>query len=157
MLDELDRLLLCLVQTVQERAPDDVHRPFEVHELVQDIVPYRVLRRANGFDTNEDYEHAMSRLLAGERGYLRVDAGMQEMLAEELATPHPDTALFREYSRSHVLITATGTPVILISISFSTAPSGRSLAPPRALARMAIFAVCSRVSSRSNACQRCSP
>lgn len=108
MRDELDRLFLCFVQTIRERAPDDVHRPFEVLELVQDIIPYRVLRRAKGFDTNEDYEHAMSRLLAGERGYLRGDARMQEMLAEELATLNPDTALFREYARNHVVITAEG-------------------------------------------------
>ena len=108
MRDELDRLFACLVQTVRERAPDDVHRPFEVLELVQDIVPYRVLRRAKGFDTNGDYEHAMSRLLAGERGYLRGDARMQEMLTEELASPNPDTALFREYARNHVVITQEG-------------------------------------------------
>ncbi|MBI2796590.1 MAG: zinc ribbon domain-containing protein [Gemmatimonadetes bacterium] len=106
--DDLDRLFVSLVHTVRERAPGDVHRPFEVLELVQDIVPYRALRRTRGFDANEDYEHAMTRLLSGERGYMRGDAKMQDTLREELATPHPDTALFREFARNHVAITEEG-------------------------------------------------
>lgn len=108
MQDDLDRLFFSLVHTVRERAPGDLHRPFEVQELAQDIVPYRALRRTRGFDANEDYEHAMTRMLAGERGYVRGDERMQGVLRDELATPHPDTSLFREFARNHVAITEEG-------------------------------------------------
>ena len=106
--DELDRLLLRLVQIVRERKGADLSAPFEILELYQDVIPYRVFRRERGFDTNEDYEHALTRLLSGERGYVRGDERMQQTLRDELAAKNPDTAFFREFARNHVAITPEG-------------------------------------------------
>jgi len=111
--DELDRLFLRLVQIVHERKGGDVNAPFEILELYQDIIPYRVFRRerGSGFDTNEDYEHALMRLLAGERNYLRGDERMQQTMRDELAAKNPDTSFFREFARNHVAITSEGLTV----------------------------------------------
>ncbi|MBI3790913.1 MAG: zinc ribbon domain-containing protein [Gemmatimonadetes bacterium] len=106
--DDLDRMLVRLVRALRARPGADLARPCEVLELVQDVIPYRVLRREGAVDTNEDYEHALTRLLAGERGYLRGDPRMQQALTEELASPNPDTALFREFARNHVALTEVG-------------------------------------------------
>jgi hypothetical protein len=108
--DELDRLFLRLVQIVRERMGSDVSAPMEILELYQDIIPYRVFRRerGSGFDTNEDYEHALTRLLSGERGYVRGDERMQQTLRDELGARNPDTAFFREFARNHVAVTAEG-------------------------------------------------
>ena len=136
MQDDLDRLFLSLVHTLRERAPGDLHRPLEVLELVQDIVPYRALRRTRGFDANEDYEHAMTRLLSGERSYLRGDARMQQVLVDELATPTPNTSLFREFARNHVAITAEGlvaAGALAADLVATTTPAGRTSGPTPAV------------------------
>ncbi len=101
-------MLLRLVRALRAREAADLSRPCEVLELAQDVIPYRLLRREGGFDTNEDYEHALTRLLSGERGYLRGDDRMQQVLTEELAAKNPDTALFREFARNHVALTDAG-------------------------------------------------
>jgi hypothetical protein len=106
--DDLDRMLQRLVRALRERGAAEALRPCEVLDLAQDIIPYRLLRREGGFDTNEDYEHALTRLLSGERGYVRGDARMQQVLREELASRNPDTALFREFARNHVALTEDG-------------------------------------------------
>lgn len=106
--DDLDRMLVHFVRAVRARGGADLTRPWEVLELVQDVIPYRTLRRDGGFDANEDYEHALTRLLSGERGYVQADARMQEALRAELASPNPDTAFFREFARNHVALTAAG-------------------------------------------------
>ena len=108
MADDLDRMLVRLVRALGARGPAETLRPCEVLELAQDVIPYRLLRREGGFDTNEDYEHALTRLLSGERDYLRGDARMQQLLREELASSNPDTALFREFARNHVALTEVG-------------------------------------------------
>ena len=101
-MDDLDRILQRLVQRIRAEYPEYMNRPFEVSELYQNIVPYRHHRRELGIETNQDYEIALLRLLAGERGYLLGDASMQEAVKRELAGPNPNTALFREFAAARV-------------------------------------------------------
>ena len=101
-MDDLDRILQRLVQRIRAEYPEYMNRPFEVSELYQNIVPYRHHRRELGIETNQDYEMALLRLLAGERGYLLGDATMQEAVKRELASPNPNTALFREFAAARV-------------------------------------------------------
>lgn len=103
-MDDLDRLFQRLVQNIRAEHPEYLARPFEIAELYQKLVPYRHHRRDLQIDTNQDYEAAVTRLLAGERGYLVGDEGMQEFLRTELASPNPDTAVFREFGSNHVAI-----------------------------------------------------
>jgi hypothetical protein len=101
-MDDLDRILQRLVQRIRAEYPEYMNRPFEVSELYQNIVPYRHHRRELGIETNQDYELALLRLLAGERGYLMGDASMQDAVKRELASPNPNTALFREFAAARV-------------------------------------------------------
>lgn len=101
-MDDLDRILQRLVQRIRAEYPEYMNRPFEVSELYQNIVPYRHNRRELGIETNGDYELALLRLLAGERGYLIGDASMQDAVKRELASPNPNTALFREFAAARV-------------------------------------------------------
>src|SRR5918992_3897347 len=101
-MDDLDRILHRLVQRIRAEYPEYMNRPFEVSELYQNIVPYRHHRRELGIETNQDYELALLRLLAGERGYLMGDASMQDAVKRELASPNPNTALFREFAAARV-------------------------------------------------------
>ena len=101
-MDDLDRLLQRLVQRVRAEYAEYMNRPFEVSELYQNIVPYRHHRRELGIETNQDYELALLRLLAGERGYLMGDASMHDAVKRELASPNPNTALFREFAAARV-------------------------------------------------------
>lgn len=103
-MDDLDRLFQRLVAAIRSEHPDYLSRPFEISELYQKLVPYRHHRRELQIDTNQDYELAVTRLLSGERGLLVGDEGMQEFLRTELASPNPDTGVFREFGSNHVAI-----------------------------------------------------
>ena len=105
-MDEIDRIFRLLVETIRSQEPELLSRPFEVADLYQSLLPYRLHRRELGLDTNSDYEMALLRLLSGERGYLVGDDEMQEALRRELTTPNPDPGAFRAYAMSHVSLAA---------------------------------------------------
>jgi double zinc ribbon protein len=107
-MDELDRMYRRLVQNVRAGFPDLLGRPFEVAELYTTLIPYRHNRRELELDTNQDYEHALLRLLSGERGYLIGDPQMQADLRSELESPNPDLTKFRAYSTTMVSIAPDG-------------------------------------------------
>jgi hypothetical protein len=103
--DDLDRLFRHLVRQLAESQPDRLPRPMQVSELYQRVLPYRVHRDALGFDAIEDYEMAMLRLLAGDRGYTTVTpSDVQAELAEELKAVNPNTGLFRDYAAATVTL-----------------------------------------------------
>jgi hypothetical protein len=103
-MDNLDRMFRHLVRTIETRHPDYLSRPFEVAELYQTILPYRLHRRELGLDTNQDYELALLELLSGARGYLVVDDRMRDTLRKELSSPTPDPSVMREFATAHVAL-----------------------------------------------------
>ena len=103
-MDDLDRVFQRLLQNLKARSPERVDRPFTVAELYEQIIPYRHNRRELGIETNQDYEVAVMRLLAGERGYVLGDDAMQDALKKELASANPDTGAFREYATTQISI-----------------------------------------------------
>lgn len=105
-MDDLDRLFRRLVENIRNGYPAYLSHHFEVSELYQNLIPYRHNRREMGIETNQDYEVALCRLLSGERGYLAVDDAMAGALRAELATPNPNTAIFREFAASRVALLA---------------------------------------------------
>jgi hypothetical protein len=101
--DELDRLFSRLVQNLAELDPSRLHRPFPVSELHEHLVPYRTHRVQLGFETHEDYEMTILRLLAGERGYASVEPPeVGATLAREAASVNPNTSLYRQYGAARV-------------------------------------------------------
>lgn len=102
-MDELDRLFLRLVRVIRDTRPEYLSRPFEVREMLE-FVPYRAVRTEVGVDTNDDYAHAITRLMAGERGYLFADDLLQDDLRAELASPNPDLAAFLAYTNAFITL-----------------------------------------------------
>ena len=102
-MDPLDLLFERLVRAVRDKQPEFLARPFEVAELVA-LVPYRAVRAEGTVETNDDYAHALTRLLAGERGYLFADDLLQDDLRAELSSPNPDLAAWRAYLTARVTI-----------------------------------------------------
>lgn len=105
-MDDLDRLFRRVVHNVRASYPDLLTQPFEVAQLYQQVVPYRLNRRELGVATVEEYELALMQLLAGTRGYLTGDADMQRALRDELEGMSPDLSAYRGYANSHVAIAA---------------------------------------------------
>ncbi len=117
-MDDLDRLFQRLVQSIRLRHPEYLTMPFTVQELYEDLVPYRHHRRELGIETNQDYESAVSRILSGERGYLRGDLAMQEKLSANQKEKVPDTGAFRDYANSKVNLA----PEALAAMGLDPAP-----------------------------------
>lgn len=101
-MDDLDRLFRRLVQNIRNGYPEYATHPFEVSELYQNLIPYRHNRRELEIETNQDYEVALCRLLSGERNYLIGDEVMEDTIRRELASPNPNTAIFRDFAASRV-------------------------------------------------------
>lgn len=117
-MDDLDRVFQRLVHSIRLRHPEYLTMPFTVQELYEDLIPYRHHRRELGIETNQDYEAAISRLLSGERGYVRGDLGMQERLTANQKEKIPDTGAFRDYANSKVSLA----PDALAALGLDPAP-----------------------------------
>jgi len=103
--DELDRLFGRLVEALADAGPGKLAVPFATAELYERLVPYRSNRAKLNVATHQDYEMTVLRLLAGERGYARLErTDVLEALQREAATANPDTALFRNFPDSQVMI-----------------------------------------------------
>ena len=107
-MDELDRMYRRLVQNIRAGFPDLMGRPFEIAEVYTTLIPYRHNRRELELDTNQDYEHALLRLLSGERGYLIGDPQMQADLRSEIESSNPDLSKFRAYATTMVSLAPDG-------------------------------------------------
>jgi Double zinc ribbon len=103
-MDDVERMYRHLVRTIRATFPPFLTQPFEVGELYQTILPYRLHRRELGLETNQDYELALMELLTGARGYLVVDQKMRDVLTAEQASAVPNTARIRDFASSHVAL-----------------------------------------------------
>ena len=133
-MDELDRLFHRVVRALAERAPESVHEPIQVAELYQELVPYRQNRSALRFDTQQDYEMAMLRLLAGEREYARVEpAEAQQALVTEAQAACPETGVFREFAAARVYLSPHATQTVLAGAEAYAPPSKEPPTTPELL------------------------
>src|SRR5947208_4872813 len=98
MADDLDRLFERLVSVLADDAPGRLAVPCPAAEVYERLVPYRSNRSILKVATHQDYEMAVLRLLAGERGYASLEpAEVQDALRREAAESNPDAALFRQF------------------------------------------------------------
>jgi Double zinc ribbon len=101
--DDLDRLFRRVVANLAALDPSRVHGPVDVAEIYERLVPYRTHRIALGMDTHEDYEMALLRLLAGERGYAFVEPeAARTALAAEATSINPDTGVYKKFRSASV-------------------------------------------------------
>lgn len=100
----LDPLFRLLVRSLEAHAPARLHQPIAVNELMDAVLPYRLVRRELSVDTSEDYETLLLRLVAGEGGFLQAEPAAREAFEAELRKPLPDLALIRVYGDTHVVL-----------------------------------------------------
>lgn len=101
-MDDLDRLYHELVDSMRRRRPAALLDPCTVLEVHEQLVPYRRVRNALGFRSNEDYEAALSRMLSGERGYLLSEGELQPELQAGLGEIVADIRRYRSYPEARV-------------------------------------------------------
>lgn len=106
-MDDVERLFKKLVDVLATTYPDRLHAPLEASEIYQRMIPYRRFRSVLKFDTNEDYEMAILRFLAGEHGYASVQPSQaQEELAAEASAINPNPSSIRDYAAVKVYLNA---------------------------------------------------
>jgi hypothetical protein len=93
--DALDRLY----RRVSLALARDPGRALTVGDLYQEVVPYRLIRSELGFAELAEYEHALLRLLSGEREYLETERPeVAEEFRRELQAPNPILGIYRDYA-----------------------------------------------------------
>ena len=100
----LDPLFRLLARTLSEQEPPRLHQPIAINELMDAVLPYRLVRRELGVDSAEDYETLLLRLCAGEGEFVQADSAAQAALQAELQKPIPDLAFLRVYGDTHIVL-----------------------------------------------------
>lgn len=109
-MDELDRLHFELVETLRRQRPTALTERVSIGELHERVIPYRRVRDAVGFLSNDEFETVFSRLVAGERGYLLGDPVMQEDVRKALADVLPDIRRHRQHRDERVWLNPATIP-----------------------------------------------
>ena len=103
--DTVQRLHRFIVDALRSKRDDPFGTPVTVSEIYQQLAPYRTVRTVLGFEMNADYEHALTRLLAGVDGLTRLEPPKaRERLAKELESPNPDVGMSREFAACEVVL-----------------------------------------------------
>lgn len=129
MADELERLFRALVLRVRDVRPENLSRAFEVADILRTFVPYRATRAEVGVETAEDYEVLILRLLAGERGFVFTDEGMQEDLRRELDSGNPDLRALQAYGTAKVTLAQHAMRQVLEAVAREPG-APKSVTPP---------------------------
>ena len=120
-MDELDRLFALLVTALARDTRVAV--PFPAADVYERLVPYRSNRSHLNVATHQDYEMAVLRLLAGERGYVQLEPDtVREAMEREVAGTNPDPAYFRSFPDAQVMVNGRAAERVLLA--------DRAYAPP---------------------------
>ena len=131
MTDDLDRLFERLVSVLADDAPGRLAVPFPAAEVYERLVPYRSNRSILRVATHQDYEMAVLRLLAGERGYASLEpAEVQDALRREVGESNPDTTLFRQFPDAILSLNRLAAERFLRGDRAYAPPPPPPLAPP---------------------------
>ena len=113
-MDELDRLFERLVRALAEDARLAV--PFPAAEVYERLVPYRSNRSRLKVATHQDYEMTVLRLLAGERGYVRLEPDdVREAMQREVREANPDPAYFRNFPDARAMVNGRAAERVLLA------------------------------------------
>jgi hypothetical protein len=112
--DELDRLFGLLVAALARETRVAV--PFPAADVYERLVPYRSNRSRLNVATHQDYEMAVLRLLAGERGYVQLEPeNVRDAMQREIATINPDPAYFRTFPDAQVMVNGRAAERVLMA------------------------------------------
>lgn len=101
-MDDLDRLYFEFVEIARRERGAALGEPLTVFELHDERIPYRRLRDPADLRSNDDYELALSRMLAGERGYLLSEGNMQDEVRAGLEETLPDIRRYRAFPDARI-------------------------------------------------------
>lgn len=131
-MDSLDRLYRRIADVLLREPGTAV----TVGDIYQHLVPYRTVRSELGFGELAEYEHALLRLLSGERDYLVVErADVQEEFQRELRTPNPILGIYRDYAEVGVYLNPYAPEVP--ALDFTAPPASAPAAAPAQTPAMA--------------------
>jgi predicted RNA-binding Zn-ribbon protein involved in translation (DUF1610 family) len=104
-LTDLERFFRRLVDNLIAIDPARLHRPVELADIAQTIVPDRTNRRALELDSNEDYDMVLLRLCGGEGGFVRTEPlEIQEGFAAQAASLNPDLGILRDLGSTGLVL-----------------------------------------------------
>ena len=113
-MNDVARLFRVLVRQLADTDPGRLHTDLQVSELYQSLVPYRQFKRQLNFDTIEDYEMAIVRLIAGEGDFVTVDpVEVQTAMQLEVDAVAPDTSAFRDYAAARISLSPRAVETVL--------------------------------------------
>jgi len=122
-MDELDRLFGLLVAALARETRVAV--PFPAAEIYERLVPYRSNRSRLNVATHQDYEMAVLRLLAGERGYVQLEPDtVREAMRAEAQSINPDPAYFRSFPDAQVMVNGRAAERVLLAEKAYAPPAG---------------------------------
>jgi hypothetical protein len=148
--DDLDRLFTCLVRSAREQRPEQLAKGLSVSELLA-FVPYKDVRLEIGAATNDDYGHAVTRLLSGDKGYVFADDLMQDDLKAELTSKNPDLQAYRSYLNTKVNLAQERVRAVLDGLGPAPARSPAAPAAPAAPRPAAVAAPAAGESANTTA------
>lgn len=94
-MDPLDRLFQELVRAAQQAGA--LHRPIAIREILEELLPYRVVRPTRIAELLDDYRQLVMRLVAGERNLVEADPEVRAACSAALESRHPDLSLLETY------------------------------------------------------------
>ena len=104
-MEDVQKFFRHLVRVLAEGERDRSREPIEIAEIYQSILPYRRFRGVLQFESNQDYEMTLLRLLSGQGGLASVDpVEAQEALSEEANAVNPNPGAFRDYAAAKVYL-----------------------------------------------------
>lgn len=109
-MDDLDRLYFEFVEIIRRERGAALTEPLTVFELHDELIPYRRVRDPADLRSNDDYELALSRMLAGEHGYLLSEGSMQDELRAGLEETLPDIRRYRAFPDARIWLTPDKIP-----------------------------------------------
>lgn len=102
-MDDVERLFKLAVNTLADQSPAKLRGAIQLADLYMTIIPYKRCKSVLRFDTNQDYEMALLRLLAGEHEYATVQpAEAQGAMAKEIGSVNPNPGAFRQFAAASV-------------------------------------------------------
>lgn len=110
-MDDLDRLYAEFVSILRRERPAALKDAISIAELHGRVIPYRRVRNAVGFRSNDEYEIALSRLLSGEREYLASDRLVQDELRAGLGERLPDIRRYLAFPDARVRLNPDKIPL----------------------------------------------
>ncbi len=110
-LDDLDRLAFRLSRTVRTQYPHLLTQGFTLTDLEERLLPFREARREMADGGADAFERAVLRLIAGERGYLQTESGLQAACTQALASPSPSMSLVRAWATTSLTLAQQATTV----------------------------------------------